>query len=168
LEAAGILGVRFKTLPWSERVVRSCVRRCYLDARRALRTESDLLRQGLRVLRKKLGGEGMLDLTQADEVSKHALKASDGYFQRTKLGLEATIRAGRFKMWFKDPRQPAIVLRWLYAKSALSTKGTPPTKPGIGIVWAESQPQWPGGSRPRSISIDLSSRLLEQIKSRQT
>jgi len=71
-------------------------------------------------------------------------RASDGYFQKTKLGLEATIRAGRFKMWFKDPRQPAIVLRWLYAKSALSTKGTPPTKPGTGIVWAESQPLWPG------------------------
>jgi len=164
LEAAGILGVRFKTLPWSEKVVRSCVRRCYLDARRALRTESDLLRQGLRVLRKKLDGEGMLDLTQALRVPQHALKASDGYFQKTKLGLEATIRAGRFKMWFKDPRQPAIVLRWLYAKGALSIKGTPPTKPGTGIVWAESQPQWPGGSRPRSIGIDLSWKLLEQMR----
>ncbi len=165
LEAAGILGVRFKTLPWSERVVRSCVRRCYLDARRALRTESDLLRQGLRVLRKKLDGEGMLDLTQAQRVSKHALKASDGYFQKTKLGLEATIRAGRFKMWFKDPRQPNIVLRWLHAKAALSTKGTPPSKPGVGIVWAESQPQWPGGSRPRSIVIEPSFKLLRQVKS---
>jgi len=164
LEAAGILGVRFKTLPWSEKVVRSCVRRCYRDARRALRTETDLLRQGLRVLWKKLDGEGLVDLTPPTRVPEHAFKAGDGYFQKTQLGLEATIRAGRFKMWFKDPRQPAIVLRWLYAKSALSTKGSPPAKPGTGIVWAESQPQWPGGSRPRSIGIDLSWKLLEQTR----
>jgi hypothetical protein len=115
-------------------------------------------------LLKKLDGKGMLDATQALRVSKQELKDSNGYFQKTELGLEATIRAGRFKMWFKDPRQPVIVLRWLYAKSALSTKGTPPTKPGTAIVWAESQPLWPGGSRPRSIVIDLSSSLLEQIR----
>jgi hypothetical protein len=168
LEAAGILGVRLKTLPWQEEVVRSCVRQCYRDARRALRTEADLLREGLRVLRKKLEGQSMLDLTQATRVSKQKLKASDGYFQKTELGLEATIRAGRFKMWFKDPRQANIVVRWLHGKAALSTKGTPPTKPGTGIVWAESQPQWPGGSRPRSICIDLSSKSLEQIRLRQT
>ena len=165
LEAAGLLGVRFKTLPWSEKVVRSCVRRCYRDARRALRTETDLLRQGLRVLWKKLDGEGLVDLTPPTRVPEHAFKAGDGYFQKTQLGLEATIRAGRFKMWFKDPRQPAIVLRWLYAKSALSTKGSPPAKPGTGIVWAESQPLWPDGSRPRSIVIELSFKLLHQVKS---
>jgi hypothetical protein len=28
-------------------------------------------------------------------------------------------------------------------------------KSGTSITWAESQPQWPDGSRPRSIVIDL-------------
>jgi hypothetical protein len=54
IRAAGILGVRFGTLPYSEKLVDRCIVRSYRVARRALRTESQLLRSGLRRLRAKL------------------------------------------------------------------------------------------------------------------
>ena len=49
--AAGVLAVRFGTVPWSEELVLKCVRCCYLAARREMKTEADLLRRGLRRLR---------------------------------------------------------------------------------------------------------------------
>ncbi len=78
--------------------------------------------------------------------------------------LTVTIRAEKFKGWFDDPRQPALILRWLQSKKALACKPTLPTKSGNAIVWAERQPEWPDGSRPRSIVIELGDGLLDQIK----
>ena len=39
-----------------------------------------------------------------------------------------------------------------------------PAKSGNAIVWAESQPEWPDGRRPRSIMIESSRGLLDRIK----
>ena len=52
--AAAVIGVRLGTLPWSTKLVRKCIIRCYRDARRELNTETDLLREGLRILRRKI------------------------------------------------------------------------------------------------------------------
>ena len=50
------------------------------------------------------------------------------------------------------------------SKKALPCKPTLPAKSGNAIVWAESQPEWPDGRRPRSIVIELSHGLLDRIK----
>ena len=50
LAASGIIASRFKTVPWSEKLILNCMKRCYRDARRALRLENDLLCDGLRSL----------------------------------------------------------------------------------------------------------------------
>ena len=52
--AAAVIGVRLGTLPWSTKLVRKCIMRCYRDARRELNTETDLLRDGLNILRRKI------------------------------------------------------------------------------------------------------------------
>ena len=39
-----------------------------------------------------------------------------------------------------------------------------PAKSGNAILWAESQPEWPDGRRPRSVVIELSEGLFDQIK----
>jgi Domain of unknown function (DUF927) len=141
--AAALIGVRFGTLPWSKKTVRVCIERCYRDARRELNTETDLLREGLSIMHAKIRA-----LPKANGAD---LKSADGFLKGTKPN-QATIRAEGFKHWFPDVRQPNIVLNFLRAKNALPSRPTP--KSGIAIVWAESQPMWPDGSRPRSIIIE--------------
>jgi hypothetical protein len=140
-----VIGVRLGTLPWSTKLVRKCIMRCYRDARRELNTETDLLRDGLNILRRKIR-----TLPKPNDTD---LKSADGFVMGTKPD-QAIIRAEAFKAWFPDPRQPNVVLKSLRSKKALPSRPTPPAKPGIAIVWAESQPQWPDGSRRRSIVIE--------------
>jgi putative DNA primase/helicase len=141
--AAAVIGVGFGTLPWSTKTVRKCIERCYRDARREMNTETDLLRDGLSILHAKIRA-----LPKANGAD---LKSVDGFLAGTKPN-QATIRAEAFKAWFPDVRQPNLVLTFLREKNALLARRTP--KPGVAIVWAESQLKWPNGSRPRSIVID--------------
>lgn len=161
IRAGGILGVRFGTLPYSEKFVDRCVMRCYRAARRSLRTETELLRSGLRKLRAKVKSSNMLKADRKKQRRADAFKKVHGYMDNSGTVPTATIRAEKFKGWFDDPRHPALVLRWLHAKKALPTKPTLPTKSGNAIVWAESQPEWPDGLRPRSVVIELSAGLLD-------
>jgi putative DNA primase/helicase len=141
--AAAVIGVGFGTVPWPVKTVRKCIERCYRDARRELNTESDLLRDGLSIMHAKIRA-----LPKANGA---VLKSVDGFLKGTEPN-QATIRAEAFKAWFNDIRQPSLVLTFLRSKNALPSRPTP--KAGTAIVWAESQPKWPDGSRPRSIVID--------------
>jgi putative DNA primase/helicase len=163
IRAAGIIGVRFGTLPYSEKLVDRCIVRCYRAARRAIRTESELLRSGLRRLQARLKSSNMSKIGGKRQFRAHALKFADGYKDDSSSAPTVTIRAEKFKGWFDDQRQPALVLRWLQSKKALPCKPTLPAKSGNGIVWAESQPEWPDHSRPRSIVIQLGKGLLDQL-----
>jgi hypothetical protein len=150
LAAGGVLGVRFRTLPWTEKLVWKCVKRCFLDAKRGLCTESVLLQKGLATLRKKLSAEQMIDLKAIPQPSKARWKRCDGYIK----GDRATVRAERFKRWFNDRRELMLVLRCLNSRGGLKTNALPPTTKAQ-IVWAESQPKWPNGKRPRSVVFKL-------------
>lgn len=163
IRAAGTLGVRFGTLPYTEKFVDRCILRCYRAARHDLRTETELLRSGLRRLRAKLDSSNLIKVDRNERPRADAFKVADGYMDRSGSSSTVTIRAGRFKQWFDDPRQPAIVLRWLQSKMVLPCKPTLPAKSGNAIVWAESQPEWPDGRRPRSIVIEISHGLLDRI-----
>jgi hypothetical protein len=164
IRAAGILGVRFGTLPYSEKFVDRCIMRNYRAARRTLRTDTELLRSALRRLRTKLNSPGVIRSVAKKGRRADTFKIADGYMDRTGSRTKVTIRAEKFKGWFDDARQPALLLRWLQSKKALLCKPTLPTKSGNAIVWAESQPEWPNGSRPRSIVIELGDGLLDRIR----
>jgi putative DNA primase/helicase len=164
IAAAGRLGARFKTVPWSEKFVIKCIKRCYRDARRALRTESDLLHEGLRVLKNEVHGSKMLKVTRKARYSADAWKAADGYWEKASFGTRATIRGKAFKDWFPDRRQSAIVLRWLRSKNALTLKRRSAVKSGSSVTWAESHVTWPNGSRRRSIVIDLHPDVFREAK----
>jgi putative DNA primase/helicase len=114
LYAAGVLAVQFGTVPWSERLVFKCVRRCYRAARREIKTEAELLRRAL--LRLKARAEKKTIL-----LDKHykcqSLKNVDGYRRIERKKIVLTVRAEAFKRWFED-RQPATVAA---AKAGFST-----------------------------------------------
>jgi putative DNA primase/helicase len=154
--AAAVIGVRYGTLPWSERLVRKCVVRCYRDARRELKTEADLLRQGLAVLHDKI--------RKLPKANATDLKHAEGFKTGGMMRDRATIRAEAFKGWFPDARQANVVLRWLRAENALPSRPALPLKEGPAIKWAESQPTWPDGTRRRSILINVRPDLFKSLK----
>jgi hypothetical protein len=153
--ASGILAVQLGILPWTKNVVLKCLKQCYRDSRRAMRTPQDLQRGGLRILRKKLDGDTLVTLGKRKPPAKSIRKA-EGFVITVGNGQKITVRAEKFKAWFSDRRQPRLVLDWLLDNGAIMPGGGRKTATGTGIVWAESQPTWPDGTRARSIVLDLS------------
>jgi hypothetical protein len=158
--AAGVQAVRFGTVPWSEDLVLECVRRCYLDARREIKSEADLLPGALRRLRVRAADRSIV-LT-ADQTMPRRLRRADGYRGKGLGCNRITVKAEAFKAWFDDPRQPRFLLERLKSQHCLPTRPKP-AKPGQGIVWAESQPQWPDGTRRRSVVIDVKDELFKRV-----
>jgi putative DNA primase/helicase len=159
--AAGILAVRFGTVPWSEDLVLKCIRRCYRGARREIKSEADLLRGAVRRLRVRVADQTIV-LTADQTMSRKGLGRADGYRGKGLGCNRITVRAEAFKAWFDDPRQPRLVLEWLRTQHCLPTHPKPP-KRGRGIVWAGSQPQWPDGARRRSVVIDAKPDVLKKL-----
>jgi hypothetical protein len=149
--AVGILGVEFGTLPWTNKLVTRCIRRCFRDAKLALRTEDVILKEALGILRKRLRGEGIAKVKMNRSSTGIDLRRYHGY----RSGKFAVIRAERFKAWFDDKRMAALALRALQAEGSLRSAQHQNSKSATGIIWAESQMRWPDGSRPRSIVIDI-------------
>ena len=109
IRAAGMIGVRFGTLPYTEKFVDRCIVRSYRAARRALRTESQLLRSGLRRLRAKLKSSNLPTVARKGQPRADDFKMADGYNDKSGPTPTITIRAEKFKGWFDDQRQPALV-----------------------------------------------------------
>lgn len=154
LYGTGMIGIQSGTLPWSGRQVRQFAIRCYRDARTSFSLESDLLAEGLKRLRKMSRGKRLNVLGSRDPSSPQSLKDADGFIRCKGDGCRIVIRGQAFKRWFRDAREPAMVLRWLAARGGLAAShGKPPA--GTSIVWAESQVDWPDRTRPRSVVLDL-------------
>jgi Domain of unknown function (DUF927) len=151
--AAGVLGVRFNILPWPEEFVMTVIRRCWNGARRSLRLESELRRAAIKTLQRKASGASVVQASSTKPVPRRYRNA-DGFYRRQNGERQLVVRGERFKDWFSDPRQPGLLLRWLGEGGALanSKRGQ---HSGSSIVWAESQVEWPDGSRPRSIVIRI-------------
>jgi hypothetical protein len=149
LYAAGVLAVRFKTVPWSEKHVMTCICRSFRGARREIKTEAELLRRSLLRLKAKAKSR----TKRLDQYSMgQSLKNVDGYRRNEgRKKTVVTVRAQAFKGWFVDPRQPGLVLDYLRKNGRLTCSGSPGQ--GRAIKWADSQPMWPDGTRVRSIVI---------------
>ena len=151
--AAGVLGVRFNILPWPEEFVMTAIKRCWYGARRSLRLESELRRAAIKTLMRKAGGDRVVRASSTKALPQR-YRNGDGFHRRQNGERQLVIRGERFKDWFSDARQPGILLHWLGERGALanSKRGQ---HSGSSIVWAESQVEWPDGSRPRSIVIRI-------------
>jgi hypothetical protein len=160
--AAGVQAVRFGTVPWSEDLVLECVRRCYRDARREIKSEADLLGGALRRLRARAADRTIV-LTADQTMQRRRLCRADGYCGKGPGCNRITVKAEAFKAWFDDRRQPRLVLEWLRSQHCLPARPKS-AKRGQGIVWAESQPQWPDGTRRRSVVIDVKADLFKGLE----
>jgi hypothetical protein len=103
VRAGGILGARFGTLPYSERFIDRCIKRCYRAAERGLRTEADLLRSGIRRLKAKLKASKMPTVVGKKRPPADAFQIADCYSDCSASLTILTIRAEKFKKWFDEP-----------------------------------------------------------------
>jgi hypothetical protein len=140
--------------------VLKCVARCYHAARHRIRTEDDLLRKALRRFQKRIADPAAI-LPAEKTLSPKRLAQADGYRGKGAAKDTITVRAHGFKKWFDDPRHAKLVLDFLKAQGCLPGKAKSRTS-GTAIVWAESQPQWPDGFRPRSIVMRLKPTLFKE------
>ncbi len=152
--AAGVLGVRFNILPWSEEFVMKAIKRCWNGARRSLHLESELRRAAIKTLKQKADSGSVVQESQI-KPNPRRYRNADAYYRQQNGERQLVVRGERFKNWFSDPRQPGLLLRWLAGRGALANSGPGTQQSGPSIVWAESQVEWPDRSRPRSIVISM-------------
>jgi putative DNA primase/helicase len=136
--AAGLIGIRFGTLPWVEKVVMKAIKKCYLDSISSIETEDKLVRGALEIIRENVP-------------RSHGSRPE---------AARIVVPPGDFKGWFPDIRQPNLVLRYLSRKNALVKKANAPSW-GNSIVWAETQPPSSDGGRHRAIEFNWSKDLLD-------
>lgn len=162
--AAGALAIELGILPWKRRLVLRCVKRCYIDARRAMRTSEDVQRSGLKTfLRKTENGKMVVVEKKGPKPNVGVLKKADGYVVRNGADVMIVVRAERFKAWFSDRRQPHLVVKWFQENGGLVLATGRKLKPGCGIVWAEKQKTWPDNTRVRSIVINLTQDVRDAL-----
>lgn len=158
--SAGALAVELGILPWKERLVLKCVKQCYRDAKRALRTPEELQRCGLDALLEHVDGGKFVKIGKRPSKS---LREVSGFLVAMKDEQKVTIRAKSFKALFSDRRQPRLVLDWLHEHGGVTPTSAVKPNSANDLVWAETQKTWPDGKRVRSIVIDLSPKLRNLI-----
>jgi hypothetical protein len=158
--SAGALAVELRILRWKKGFVLKCVKQCYRDAKRALRTPEELQRRGLELLLKHVDSGKFVKIGKRPP---KMMQDACGFFVTTEGEQKVTIRAKNFKALFSDRRQPRLVLDWLHEHGGVTPTSTGKPNSANDLVWAETQKTWPDGKRVRSIVIDLSPKLRELI-----
>jgi hypothetical protein len=156
--AAGIIGIEADVLPWTEKLVLTSIKRCFRDARKTIRLDGDLVTSALDRFNQKLKN-GALVLLSAKETKK-GVKSAEGYLERRRDHYHVVVRGDAFKRWFDDPRQPALLLRWLHSQGALRRKPSPSDR--SSVVWAETRTCWPGRDRPRALVLKIPASVVRR------
>lgn len=121
--AAGILGVRWKVLPWPEELVLKSVKRCYRRARRAIPEAEQIINEGLVALDNYITDPTkVVDLRTMSPSKRKALKhqLGKGYIREWRnLGLHLAVKVADFRSWFKEPRNADLLLHELDRRGRL-------------------------------------------------
>ncbi len=151
--AAGVTAADAGVLPISKRVMASAIHRACLAALNALPDPQAELRRDVERLKEGLSGASIRDATHLDGPTLRLLPQADGFFRSRGDGREYVVRAQVFSSWFATPAQVRAVLDHLAEEGYLQLSR--PASQGRSNAWAQGQPLWPNGIRPRSITIFL-------------
>ena len=157
--AAGVIGIDAGVVPWTEGLVLKSIKRCFHDARKAIRSDGDLVTSALARFHQKLKNGALVPLG-AKGTAKADIKSADGYIEHRSKYYHVVVRGDAFKRWFDDPRQPALLLRWLHSQGALRRK--PSSSDRSSVVWAETRTYWPGRDRPRAIVLRVPASFIKR------
>jgi hypothetical protein len=150
--ASTILAVRHGVLDFSESRIRAAIGRCYARAKDALRTEADIARAGLNILRDIAFAKDNVVLNS--KTGYVDWSEVDFYVDKITKRRKFVVKASAFANFFSDARQPSLTLGLLAERGLLANKPSVPSVHGRGLEWAVSQPNWgTTKQRPRSITI---------------
>jgi hypothetical protein len=153
LFAGNVLAIDAGLLPFKEARVGSALKSCLERVLTNLPDPSATLRSGQKKLKNKL--RGLPRPSPSSRPGGKTLSHADGWRRSDKRGSTYTVRANRLLAWLRDPLTRRLVLEWLDEQGFLEHDKRSGRRPGSGLEWAERQPLWPDGSRPRSIVVKL-------------
>ena len=153
LFAGGVLAAEAEILPFSLETLRDAIMRACVAAIEALSVPDLDRRTDLMELGRRLQGGSVIDVTKSGTRTRSLTAKADGFSEAKGPGREFVIRATSFETWFSSPFRVRQVLNWLNEEGFLETTGRPPH--GRGNEWAQRQPSWPDGTRPRAFVIYL-------------
>lgn len=151
LFAGGVLASRFEVFPVSEEGIRARIASACQSALDDLPDPEAEIRKDRVLLREKLGSGSILNFLEPNKKLLATLLQADGYKERSNPGECYRVRATVFESWFNTPARTKIMLQWLYSEGYLIT--TKSVSRGQSNSWAQTQGNWPDGSRPRSFEI---------------
>lgn len=111
------------------------------------------LRASLQLLRDGLDGPTILDRNRLSPQQMRFLNSADGFSEPREGGRLFVVRAQKFLDWLGTTLEARRVLEWLDDEGFLDKRSARTVK--RSLEWAQKQPMWPDGSRPRSIVIYL-------------
>jgi hypothetical protein len=151
LYAAGVLGVRLGIAPWTAKDVQRAITICYRRARAMLVDDGQVLRTGLKTLRKALEA---LPLLMQDVPKTIQFDNTRGYRAAQRLGTQySVIRVASFNQILPDARQRTLVQNWLLEFKHLAIRQSR-GRNGAMVRKPKQQFLWPDGKRRRSFRID--------------
>ncbi len=140
--AAGVLAVRAKIFPWSEKHVERSVLDCYRRARAAIPDMDTLIERAMKVFNQSLADEErVLDLRKMKQKQREQLKppAGLGFLRfRREFGQHLAILPNDFEKWFERAQDVQLALQQLDKFGRLKRDGSVPTRQ-IKMPWGGSK-----------------------------
>lgn len=154
LYAGGRLAIRFGILPLDAKTLRQALRRACRAALAALPDAKAELDEDIALLRQQLEGSAIINREECSSSRRHVYRSADGFREPQDRGVRFTVRSTAFKAWFRNLARTRALLEWLDAEGLLLNRGG--GKQTVrSLEWAQAQPFWPDGTRPRAIVIYL-------------
>jgi hypothetical protein len=150
--AGGMLGIRYRVVPWSEDELLDAVAKAYAAARVLLPDDGSLLRRGRQELKKHLRSLPSISKPDGDDALQVDYERLSGYRWRTSEARHYVIKNEDFKEIFTSAEQQRLVIAWLTEKKRI-TLASPQKSSGGAARSSKGQFTWPDGKRRRSFEI---------------
>jgi putative DNA primase/helicase len=150
--AGGMLGIRYRVVPWSEDELLDAVAKAYTAARVLLPDDGALLRRGRQELKKHLRNLPSISMPDGDDALQLDYEKLHGYRWRTSEARHYVVKNESFKQIFASAEQQRLLIAWLTEKKRITLAGTQKSNKGAARK-PKNQFTWPDGKRRRSFEI---------------
>lgn len=147
--AGGLLGIRYKVLPWRKKNLLSAVTKAYRRARDLLPDDGVLLREGMRAF--KALRQSLVSVKKKSRLT-FDYSSLAGFRERAGARNRYLIKRQNFNAIFSSVEQQDLVTKWLIDHGQI-TLATPKRSSGAADQTPQYQFIWPDGIRRRSIEV---------------
>jgi putative DNA primase/helicase len=150
--AGGMLGIRYRIVPWSEGELLDALAKAYAAALAVLPDDGASLRRGRAELKKQLRELPSISMPNGGDALQLDYEKLPGYRWRTSEARHYVIKNENFTEMFASAEQQRLVVAWLTKKKRI-TLASPKKSSDGGARSPKRQFTWPDGKRRRSFEI---------------